>query len=95
MSMSTDVVCFISPEDEEYKKHSAVLQACLNAGIRKLPEETANYFGDDFPDPYLFEKKLTITTPIHEWERDSSQGYEILVSEIPKGVYKIRFYNSW
>lgn len=45
MGMSTHVKGFVSTENENYKKHSKVLIACIEAGISELPKETAEYFG--------------------------------------------------
>lgn len=97
MSMSTNVQAFISDKDETYKKHKKVLLACVEAEIKELPKETAKYFGSKYPEKYLLEEKLTIQIPVHKYEDNemASQGYEIFVSEIPKGTCKIRFSNSW
>lgn len=96
MGMSTSVIGFIPDTDETYQKHKAVLLACLDAEIEELPKETAEYFGTKWPEYYLIEEKLEVQIPQHEWnDGDMSQGYEIIISEIPKGVHKIRFVNSW
>ncbi len=93
--MSTQITGFVSPENENYKKHSKVLIACIDAGISELPKETAEYFGEKSPQRYLLESKLATSVPTHEYSQDMTEGYEIIVSEIPEGVHKIRFVNSW
>lgn len=93
--MSTNVVAFISEDDETYQKHAKVLRACIDAGIEKLPKETAEYFDLDYPEEYLFEEKLETPIKTHKWGEDMRDGFEIYVSEIPEGVHKIRFYNSY
>lgn len=95
MGMSTRVCGFISSNNDTYQKHSKVLRACIDAGIEELPKETAEYFGADYPEEYLFEEKLEVTIPKHEWRAEMEEGYEIIVSEIPEGVEVIRFVNSW
>ena len=95
MSMSTRITGFVSPENDNYKKHSRVLIACIDAGIKELPKETAEYFGSKYPEQYLLEEKLEISVPKHKYGEDMSEGFEIIVSEIPEGVHKIRFVNSW
>ena len=95
MGMSTHVTGFVSPENENYKKHSKVLIACIEAGISELPKETAEYFGSEYPEKYLLEEKLEVAIPTREWNNEYSSGFEIIVSEIPDGVHKIRFANSW
>lgn len=95
MGISTHVTGFVSPENENYKKHSKVLLACLEAGISELPKETADFFGSKYPEKYLLEEKLEIKIPVKEWGNDYSSGFEIIVSEIPKEVHTIRFANSW
>ena len=43
----------------------------------------------------LWYEKLEIKIPKHEYSEDMTEGFEIIVSEIPEGVHKIRFVNSW
>lgn len=76
-------------------KHARVLVACIDAGIEKLPRETAEYFGRKEPAEYLLDEKLEIDIPTHEYLTNAIVGYEVIISEIPTGVYKIRFYNSY
>jgi len=95
MGMSTHIIGFVSPENENYKKHAKVVIACIEAGIKELPQETAEYFGSRYPGRYLLEEKLEINIPKHEYFGDETEGFEIIVSEIPDGVHKIRFVNSW
>lgn len=93
--MSTNVMGFVSPENEMYKKQCKVLMACIDAGIKELPAETAKYFGSKTPYEELIEEKLQINLKLNPWSCEYGSGYEIIVSEIPEGVDKIRFYNSW
>lgn len=93
--MSTRVIGFVSEENDTYKKHSKVLIACIEAGISELPKETAEYFGSKYPEKYMLEEKLEITIPTHKYCEDMTQGFEVYVKEIPEGVEKIRFVNSW
>ncbi len=95
MGMSTRIKGFISDDNETYRKHCAVLRACIDARISELPRETAEYFGCDSPEEYLFEEKLETDIKVHRADRDMVNGWEIIVSEIPEGVYKIRFENSY
>jgi len=95
MGMSTRITGFVSPENEKYKKHAKVLIACIEASISELPKETAEYFGSKYPEQYLLEEKLEIKIPKHEYHEDMIEGFEIIVSEIPDGVHKIRFVNCW
>jgi hypothetical protein len=96
MGMSTNVIGIRSGNDSEYQKHSKVLRACLDAGIEKLPRETAEYFGEKYPYEGLFEEVLEVSIPKIRWDnRDMCEGYEIKVNDIPLGVETIRFYNSY
>lgn len=95
MGMSTNVKGFVSPDDPTYKKHVKVLIACSEAGIEEMPKETSDYFGDSYPSIDLIEEKLEIKIPVKEYNGDMEDGYEIIVSEIPEGVHKIRFFNSY
>lgn len=95
MSMSTKIIGFVSDTDETYKKQRKVLLACIEAGLNKLPPETAEYFGSEYPHENLLDDKLETKIPSHQWSADMQEGFEIIVSEIPKDIHKIRFYNSY
>lgn len=94
MGMSLIAKAFISPDDSTYQLHKDILKACARANV-SLPKETAEYFGNSHPEEYLLEEKLEIEIPFKEWENDSMHGYDILIKDIPQGVYKIRVYCSW
>lgn len=91
MGMSTYVTAFTSPKEPEYAKHKAVYDFCRQQGV-SLPKETEAYFDGEPP-----EDKLAVKLPVQEWgNREYMQeGFELLVKDIPAGVHKIRFYNSY
>lgn len=93
--MSTHVYAFISSDNETYEKHAKVLRACIDAGVSELPKETAEYFDCKYPEEYLFEEKLEVEIPTYEYSADMEEGFEIYISQIPEGVHKIRFVNSY
>lgn len=95
MGMSTHVIGLRSDNDPTYKKHAKVLEACNEAGIEKLPKETALYFKSDYPDLDLLTEALIVKIPTKDYSADMQEGYEIDVKSIPAGVEKIRFYNSY
>jgi hypothetical protein len=95
MEMSSKVLGFVSADNETYKKHTKVLIACYEAKIKELPKETAKYFGSKFPEIYLLDEKLQTKIPTHKFQAEMQEGFEIIVSEIPEGVHKIRFVNSY
>lgn len=95
MGMSTSVKGYVSPDNEEYKKHSNVLRACYEAKIEELPKETASYFGSKYPELYLLEEKLETSIIVHEYNKDTEVGFEIIISELPDNVHTIRFVNSY
>lgn len=96
MGMSTHIQAYINDDDVTYRKHAKVLKACAEAEI-SLPKETAEYFNVSVQESslYLLDEKLEIEIPFSEYSDDSSEGYEILIKDIPQGTYKIRFTNSW
>lgn len=95
MSMSTHVKGFIPGTDPTYQKHKKVLVACHEAGIEKLPIETADYFDSAFPDLCLLDEKLEVEIAVNEVHENGSAHYEVYLKDIPQGVEKIRFTNSW
>lgn len=98
MGMSTHIQAFIPDTDPEYQKHKKVLLVCQDASV-SLPEETAKYFGTKYADDCVLEEKLEINlkqgTHYKHWNDDSRSGFEIDIDKLPKGVTKVRFYNSW
>lgn len=58
--MSTRITAYISPNDEIYIKQANVLKACIAAGLKELPPETAKYFGDSYPHIDKLHEKLEI-----------------------------------
>lgn len=95
MSMSSHVVFLRSKDNEEYQKMLKVKRVCDETGI-EYPKEVESYFsgdgdyeiGEDVP-LYMDADKET-----KEYNGDMEKGLEIKVSDIPKGVEVIRFYNS-
>lgn len=84
----------VSQKNENYKKHANVLNACIEAGISELPKETAEYFGNKNPEKHLLDEKLEIYIPQNAFCRESTKGIEIVVSEIPKDIYKIQIVST-
>lgn len=99
MSMSTYIQAFTPDTDPTYQKHKKVLLACIDAGIEELPKETATYFGSKYPEREQIEEKLRVQLKegVHykDYREDMSQGFEIELKDIPKGVTKLRFVNSY
>jgi hypothetical protein len=95
MSMRTIVKGYRSPEDPEHQKHLRVLRVCKEAGV-SLPEETSEYFGPYKPECIDPDSTLEVEIPFRQVHPiEGVHGYEVVVSEIPKGVHKIRFENSY
>lgn len=98
MGMSTHIEAFIPDTDPEYQRHKKVLMVCREEGV-SLPLETAKYFDDTHASEYLLDSKLAreLEKGFHytEYSDESSQGFEVDLTKLPKGVTKLRFYNSW
>lgn len=89
MSMSTHVVGFVAPDDK-WRRMKEVWDACKVAKVG-VPDEVDLFFRGEQPDDHGMKVEL----PVTPWSDDSRQGYELAVSDIPKNVSVIRFYNSW
>lgn len=89
MGMSTNVAAF-KPPGEEWAKMKRVWDACIDVGLTP-PEAVQSYFS--YLEPTEDGEEVPIIA--HEWVDQDAAGYEILVKDIPEGVEKIRFYNSW
>lgn len=93
--MSTHVVGLRSKNDPTYIKYLAVVKALNDAGIKELPVEIANYFDTTNPKYVNADFPLAVSIPNNKWIGEGAVGIEIKVSDIPKGVEVIRFYNSY
>lgn len=97
MSMSTHVKAFRDMDGE----FARMLEAKKFCDARKLsyPKEVDEYFqGDaDLNEQSLRNQflEVDISTAVVEWCDESSEGYEVEVTKIPKEVKTIRFFNSW
>ena len=89
MSMSTHVIGF-KPPDEKWQQMKKVYDSCEAAGV-DIPDDVDKFFNYETPDNNGVEVELKL----HEWSYDCQDGYEVHVSEIPKDVKVIRFYNSY
>jgi hypothetical protein len=99
MGMSTHIQAFIPDTDKVFNKHKKVLLACLEAQV-SLPKETAEYFGEEEPEIYLLDNKLSVDleegNQYTEWyDGYGSQGFEVDLSKLPPAITKLRFYNNW
>lgn len=82
----------IGLRDETDANHIKMVEAkdALDAAGIEWPKEIYDYFdGSKYSDT-----PLEIKIPNNEWGNDYASGYEILVSDIPKNVKKIRVYLS-
>jgi hypothetical protein len=87
---------------EDFLKHMAVNKACLDAGIKKLPEETAAYFGLEYPEceSEMENRALEIANnklngAVREMDEEYRDGYEVDISKLPKDAKVIRFFVSY
>lgn len=91
MEMSTHVQGF-KPPDGEWLKMKKVYDACEQAGI-DVPDEVKKYFEYNTPDDNGVE--VDIKKYIKEWSTVMGDGIEIDLTQLPKDIKIIRFYNSW
>ncbi len=93
MGMSTHVIGF-RPPDETWKKHKAVYDACIKAGV-EVPKTTFEFFNYEAPDDGGVVVKLEQHQSVSTYNDESQSGYEVDISKLPKDIKTIRFYNSW
>lgn len=95
MGMSKCIKAFIPDTDETYQKHKKVLLACVDAEIKELPKETAEYFGSKHPEMELLEEKLEVKLKhgkhFTEFSEDMTEGFEVNIASLPKGTTKLKF----
>lgn len=91
MGMSSHVEG-IRPPDAKWLAMKAVYDSCRAAGVRP-PQEVDDFFNYEQPDP----KGVIVSLKdcCSDYNQDSSSGFEVDLSKLPKGITVIRFYNSW
>ncbi len=89
MGMSSFVVGF-RPPDEKWHQMKSIWESCEKAGITP-PEEVLTFFEHVDPDDAGVEVELEL----EPYTSESEEGYDVILSKIPKSVDRIRFYNSW
>lgn len=90
MSMSTDVIGFVPP-DERFMKMKQIWDNCTEMGI-DIPPGIYDFFDGCAPD----ENGMEVKIPYNKWDdEDMMAGIEINIDNIPENVKVIRFYNSW
>lgn len=97
MGMSSRVKGLRSP-DQEWQKKRAAVKALVEAG-EPVPDSLIGYFGEKGVDPkYILDDEtrgLDVNIPSKEGQDDSRSWIEVLVKDIPPGVERLRFINSW
>ena len=89
MGMSTHVVGF-RPPDEKWYQMKSIWDACVEASI-SVPDEVLVFFCDNDPEDAGIEVELKL----EPYTGKGEEGYDVILSEVPKSVDRIRFYNSW
>lgn len=95
MSMFTHVDGIREKTTEVIKKRKAV-EALVQAGVQ-VPKELISFFGDMNPEAIVQDDAagLKVEIPHALGQDDSSSWIEVSVKDIPRGIERIRFTNSW
>lgn len=100
MSTSTYIHFFRDPSDPRHQKYVTALLALVDADVTKLPDELAEYFGEEYAEPYLVDGSLDvgyfnisypeIPEEISPAVSRVDDGYEIDLGKLPEDVRRIR-----
>lgn len=96
MGMNTSVVG-LKPVDAKWESMYKIYSACNNAGISP-PDEVLNFFQDlrfDCIERKGIEVEIEGTSCVEEYSANSSDGYIVDITKLPRGVTKILFKNSY
>ena len=102
MGASTHVI-LLREKDELWEKNIRALEALKDAGVRELPIELREYFRySDVDDAWSCrEEALEIDQKqcpegcVEEYNADMSDGFDVDVSLLPKGVRTVRVFTSY
>ncbi len=92
MSMST-YVYGLREADDRHRKLLAIKRACEDAGI-EYPPEVARYFVNGKHDT-TGDYALAVEVPVEEINDDTRTHYIVDLQQLPPGIRRLRFTNSW
>lgn len=87
----------LRPQDGEWKKKRAAVQALVDAG-EPVPPSLLKYFGDMDDPKYILEDEtrgLQVEIPSKEGSDGENEWIEVLIKDLPPGIERIRFYNTY
>lgn len=94
----TSYVKGLRTANQEWQKKRAAVKALVEAG-EPVPDSLIGYFGEKGVDPkYILRDEtrgLEVEVPCKRGEDNSDAWIEVAVKDIPPGVERIRFINSW
>jgi hypothetical protein len=82
------------PADKKWQEMKAVWDTCEDAGIN-VPDAVWDYFNGEPPDEAGVLIKIGKMDCVVPYKADMHEGFDVLVSKLPKDVTMIRFYCSW
>lgn len=80
------------PPDEKWKKMKAVYDSCKAAGL-EVPQQVLRYFEYEVPDPAGV--KVDLKKYVQDFNRESREGFELKVGDLPADVKVIRFFVAY
>lgn len=92
MGMHTVVEGF-TPRDEKWEQYEAVYRSCEEAGVEP-PDEVMEFFQWECPYDRPGQR-VDISQATEKFVELGRSGYVVVLSELPKNVTAIRFYNSY
>lgn len=97
MSMSSHIVAFRSENKGKYLKLKKAFEACKEAGIEfaYMPREIQDYFKWSENPEEALQIELQIDVHYTHYSEDMEDGFEVKLTDLPKEVTKLRFYNSY
>lgn len=93
MGMSTNIEA-IRPPDEKWKKMKAIFDSCKNANIDP-PDEIWDFFNGEPPSDLGVVIEIENTDAVEKVSEDMRDGFIVDLTELPKDVKYIKFYNSY
>lgn len=103
MSMSTHVVLLRDGTSEDHRKKVKAMEALIEAKVA-APDSLLEYFGISEESEFradtsglevVYASRYSSEPWCERWRTESGDGFEVFLSELPAGVKRIRFYNSY
>lgn len=84
----------VKQTDDRFHKMKAIYDTCQEAGV-EIPSEVYEYFNHEEPNDTGIVIRLSEEPYVTQFHKPGTSGFDVKLSDIPKGLTHIRFKMSY